>query len=134
MREQTEERLAEIEAALADTRDDLNDGLVREDSAYRMAVEIAWLIAELRDSRAALQRASEDTKRLEMRNEELAAALNEISKGQGAFSMDQLTHAENVIERSRRIAVDALDPRPRIAPDKANAAHSPSNSVSSPEQ
>ena len=125
MREQTEEREAKIEAAFAGA------------AAILGPLGEPWLTIlrnELRDSRAALQRASEDTKRLETRNEELAAALNEISKGQGAFSMDQLTHAENVIERSRRIAVDALDPRPRIAPDKATAAHSNSNSVSSPEQ
>jgi hypothetical protein len=40
--------------------------------------------------------------------ERLRAALWEISKGEGAFSRDQLTHAKNCIESMRQIAYDAL--------------------------
>ena len=39
---------------------------------------------------------------------ELLAALNEISKGAGEFSMDPLEHATNCIESMREIARTAL--------------------------
>ena len=38
----------------------------------------------------------------------LKAALEEILKGEGAFSMDKLTHAGNVIENMKDIAYVAL--------------------------
>jgi hypothetical protein len=36
-------------------------------------------------------------------------ALEEIAKGEGAFSRDHLTHAQNTIENMKRIAVEALE-------------------------
>jgi hypothetical protein len=42
---QLEARLAALRVALDETRDDLNDGLVREDSAYRMAEDLSWLLS-----------------------------------------------------------------------------------------
>jgi hypothetical protein len=38
----------------------------------------------------------------------LRAALTEISKGEGAFSRDQLTFATNCIDSMKQIALDAL--------------------------
>lgn len=38
----------------------------------------------------------------------LGGALREIEKGEGAFSRDQLTFANNVIERSKEVARTAL--------------------------
>ena len=46
---------------------------------------------------------------LEQEVERLREALKKISVPSGAFSMDQLTHTENVIERQVQIAKDALD-------------------------
>jgi hypothetical protein len=40
----------------------------------------------------------------------LRAALTEISKGEGAFSRDPLTHAVNTIDSMKQIARDALSP------------------------
>ena len=39
----------------------------------------------------------------------LRAALSEISKGEGAFSRDPLTHATNTIESMKQIALDELE-------------------------
>ena len=39
---------------------------------------------------------------------QLRDALREIEKGEGAYSRDPLTHAENCIESMRRIARNAL--------------------------
>jgi hypothetical protein len=38
----------------------------------------------------------------------MRTALTEISKGEGAFSRDQLTHATNCIESMKQLALDAL--------------------------
>jgi hypothetical protein len=39
----------------------------------------------------------------------LVDALEQIKKGEGAFSRDPLEHAGNVIEESRRLATEALE-------------------------
>ena len=39
----------------------------------------------------------------------LVAALEEIAKGEGPFSRDPLTHAENIIEAMKEIARAALE-------------------------
>lgn len=44
----------------------------------------------------------------EQRRKALGIALLEISKGEGPFSMDRLTHATNVIDKAVRIAGDAI--------------------------
>jgi succinate dehydrogenase/fumarate reductase flavoprotein subunit len=49
-----------------------------------------------------------DNAALRARVAELEEALREIEKAEGAFSLDQLTHAGNVIENSQRIAAAAL--------------------------
>lgn len=41
-------------------------------------------------------------------NADLLAALEEIAKGEGVFSLDQLTHANNTIENMQKIALDAI--------------------------
>lgn len=41
-------------------------------------------------------------------HEKLVEALREIKKGEGAFSRDQLTHANNTIENMKEIADQAL--------------------------
>jgi hypothetical protein len=41
--------------------------------------------------------------------ERMRAALEEISRGEGPFSRDPLTHATNCIENMKQIARDALD-------------------------
>lgn len=41
-------------------------------------------------------------------NAELLEALQEITEGKGAYSLDQLTHAMNVIEDMKQIAKDAI--------------------------
>lgn len=41
--------------------------------------------------------------------EPLLKALKEITKGEGAFSQDRLTHATNTIENMKDIAQAALD-------------------------
>lgn len=41
-------------------------------------------------------------------NERLKTALLEIAKGEGAFSLDPLTHAQNCIEDMKRIAHEAI--------------------------
>lgn len=43
-----------------------------------------------------------------VRIETLEAALKEITKGEGAFSRDPLTHATSTIESMKQIALDAL--------------------------
>jgi len=35
-------------------------------------------------------------------------ALSEISKAEGAYSMDRMTYAENCIQSMQKIAIDAL--------------------------
>ena len=40
--------------------------------------------------------------------ERLRAALTEVSKGEGAFSRDPLTHASNTVDSMKQIALDAL--------------------------
>lgn len=39
---------------------------------------------------------------------ELEAALTEIAKGEGAFSRDRLTHAENCVDNMKDLAINAL--------------------------
>ena len=39
----------------------------------------------------------------------LRAALTEIEKGEGAFSLDRLTHASNCVENMKAIAKNALE-------------------------
>ena len=48
---------------------------------------------------------------------ETADALEEIAKGEGAYSMDQLTHAFNTIENMKSLAAPALIARLRAAAD-----------------
>ena len=45
---------------------------------------------------------------LEAENAELLAALMEIAKGKGAFSMDSMTFANNTIENMKEIAEAAI--------------------------
>ena len=45
---------------------------------------------------------------LRAENERLRAALRSITECNGAFSRDQLTHAENTIEAMQKTAIDAL--------------------------
>jgi hypothetical protein len=45
---------------------------------------------------------------LKAENARLRAALTEISKGEGAFSRDRLTHATNTIDSMKQIALGAL--------------------------
>ena len=47
-------------------------------------------------------------KRLDENKYELYEALKEIRKGEGAFSRDHLTHAQNTIANMRDIAIEAL--------------------------
>lgn len=42
-------------------------------------------------------------------HDELLAALREIAKGEGAYSMDPLTHAGNTIENMKELATDAIE-------------------------
>ena len=44
----------------------------------------------------------------ESENARLRAALEEIAKGEGAFSRDRLEHATNVIENAIELAKEAL--------------------------
>lgn len=46
--------------------------------------------------------------RLKRINTALLKALKEIAKGEGAFSTDQLTFANNAIENMKEIACDAI--------------------------
>jgi|GEM_PF-7034796 len=48
---------------------------------------------------------------------ELEAALREIAKGEGAFSRDQLTHAENCIDNMKSIAQEALQGKAGVSCD-----------------
>ena len=47
-------------------------------------------------------------KRLEENKYEMLKALKEIRKGEGAFSLDHLTHAENTIESMKNTAKEVL--------------------------
>jgi hypothetical protein len=49
---------------------------------------------------------------------QLEAALREIAKGEGAFSRDQLTHAENCIDNMKSIAQEALQGKAGVSRDK----------------
>ena len=49
-----------------------------------------------------------DIKKLEKINAELLEALKEISKGEGVFSLDLQTHANNTIENMKEIAKAAI--------------------------
>ena len=44
----------------------------------------------------------------ELRLEIAKKALREISRGEGEFSRDHMTHAKNTIENMKRLAIDAL--------------------------
>ena len=50
----------------------------------------------------------EEIARLQAQVATAKKALEEISKGEGAFSRDPLTHASNTIESMKRIAQEAL--------------------------
>jgi len=47
--------------------------------------------------------------KLRVENEQLKLALKEIAKGEGAFSLDPLTHASNTIDNMKEIAEKALE-------------------------
>lgn len=53
-------------------------------------------------------RMEEELNRLQKVNGELLAALKTISKGEGAYSRDHLTHAANCIEEMKAIAIAAI--------------------------
>lgn len=47
--------------------------------------------------------------RLRKENEQLRAALKEITEGKGAYSVDPFTHATNCLEDMKAIAISALE-------------------------
>ena len=61
----------------------------------------AWLLRHEEQQRAEIAR-------LQAQVATAKKALEEISKGEGAFSRDPLTHASNTIESMKRIAQEAL--------------------------
>ena len=55
-----------------------------------------------------LEGMDEEANKLLAENKRLRAALEEIAKGEGAFSRDRLEHATNVIENAIDLAKQAL--------------------------
>lgn len=53
--------------------------------------------------------------KLKADNDRLREALQEVAKGEGPFSRDQLTHAQNTIEAMKEIALNALQPKAETA-------------------
>lgn len=51
----------------------------------------------------------------------LLDALREIAKGEGAYSRDQLTHANNTIENMKKIASDATEKVLRVQPPERSS-------------
>ena len=51
-----------------------------------------------------------ETDRLKTEVDKYHAALTEIQKGEGPFSVDHLTHASNTIDAMKELATDAIKP------------------------
>ena len=51
---------------------------------------------------------ADEAEQLETTNADLLEALNEIAKGEGAYSRDPLTHAGNTITSMKNIATSAI--------------------------
>ena len=78
--------------------------------------EAKLALAEADEGQARLQRMEKawndllyEKKDLLVRFERLKETLEEISKGEGVYSLDQLQHARNTIEAMKRLADEALE-------------------------